>query len=166
MATASRPSRRRDIDATTALRFHPIEIVLSMLYKVVWVLVLGAPVAAVIVFEVLLNATAVFNHANWAMPLRADRFVRTVLVTPDMHRVHHSVIRSEHNTNFGFCLSIWDRMFRTYTDQPAFGHDGMTIGLVSFQDGQPADLGWSFKLPFDGEAGRSGDTQESVVKAD
>ena len=138
----------RDIDATTALRFHPVEILLSMIYKVAWVLALGAPVAAVIVFEIVLNASAMFNHANWRMPLALDRILRPLVVTPDMHRVHHSVYRNEHNTNFGFCLSIWDRTFGTYTAQPKDGHEGMRIGLEPFQTEKPADLGWSLALPF------------------
>ncbi|MEQ1647818.1 MAG: sterol desaturase family protein [Hyphomicrobiaceae bacterium] len=140
----------RDFDATTALRFHPIEIGLSMLYKVVWVMLLGLPAAGVLVFEVVLNATAMFNHSNWAMPLWLDRWVRILLVTPDMHRVHHSVHKDEHDTNFGFCLSVWDRMFRSYTAQPRDGHVGMTLGLVAYQNEQPAELAWSLTLPFKG----------------
>lgn len=138
----------RDIDVTTALRFHPLEIGLSMLYKVVWVLVLGAPADAVIAFEVILNALAMFNHANVALPARAEPFLRALLVTPDMHRVHHSVRASEHHANFGFNLSIWDRLFATYVAQPRDGHAGMTIGLPEFQTATPAHLGWCLALPF------------------
>jgi sterol desaturase/sphingolipid hydroxylase (fatty acid hydroxylase superfamily) len=138
----------RDFDVTTALRFHPVEIGLSMLYKVVWVLALGAPVAAVIIFEVILNAFAIFNHANVALPGRLDRALRVVIVTPDMHRVHHSVLAREHHNNFGFNLSVWDRVFGTYTAQPRDGHDGMTIGLPQFQSEAPARLAWSLSLPF------------------
>jgi sterol desaturase/sphingolipid hydroxylase (fatty acid hydroxylase superfamily) len=139
----------RDFDVTTALRFHPIEIGLSMLWKVVVVLALGAPVAAVIAFEVILNALAMFNHANVALPSWLDRGLRLLVVTPDMHRVHHSVHQGEHHANFGFNLSIWDRLFRTYVAQPRDGHEGMTIGLSAYQaDAAPARLGWSLALPF------------------
>jgi sterol desaturase/sphingolipid hydroxylase (fatty acid hydroxylase superfamily) len=138
----------RDIDVTTALRFHPVEIGLSMLYKVVWVIALGASPAAVIAFEIGLNALAMFNHANVALPLWLDRVLRTFIVTPDMHRVHHSVHAKEHHHNFGFNLSIWDRLFATYTAQPADGHNGMTIGLPEYQTEAPARLGWSLGLPF------------------
>ncbi len=138
----------RDFDATTGLRFHPIEIGLSMLYKVVWVVLLGVPAAAVLIFEVVLNASAMFNHANWALPARGDRVIRKLFVTPDMHRVHHSVHRNEHDTNYGFCLSIWDRMFGTYTAQPKDGHESMAIGLATFQSDRPASLLWCLGLPF------------------
>jgi len=141
-----------DFDVTTALRFHPVEIGLSMLYKVAWVVALGASPLAVLIFEVVLNGLAMFNHANYALPQRADRVLRQLIVTPDMHRVHHSVVPREHHSNFGFNLSIWDRMFRTYNAQPAAGHDGMTIGLPAWQSEAPAHLGWSLKLPFMGKA--------------
>lgn len=118
-----------DVDVTTALRFHPIEYWLSMLLKMALVVVLGPPAVAVVVFEVGLNALAMFNHANMALPVKIDRGLRLLIVTPDMHRVHHSVIGREHNSNFGFNLSIWDRLFSTYRDQPEQGHDGMEIGL-------------------------------------
>ena len=133
----------RDIDVTTGLRFHPIEICLSMLYKFVVIIALGAPALGVFIFEVVLNGTAMFNHSNVKLPGALDRIVRAVLVTPDMHRVHHSIIRREHDTNYGFSLSIWDRLFRTYTDQPSLGHDGMTIGLAEYQTekARPARLG-------------------------
>ena len=138
----------RDIDVTTGARFHPVEILLSMLYKIVVVVSLGAPAFAVFVFEVLLNASAVFNHANVRLPGWLDRLLRTVIVTPDMHRVHHSVRRDETDSNFGFCLSCWDRLFRTYIAQPRDGHDAMTIGLSSYQDERPASLLWCLLLPF------------------
>jgi sterol desaturase/sphingolipid hydroxylase (fatty acid hydroxylase superfamily) len=138
----------RDIDVTTAVRFHPIEIGLSMLWKIVVVLVLGAPPLAVFLFEVILNACAMFNHANVALPGWADAILRLVVVTPDMHRVHHSVRRREHDSNFGFNLSLWDRLFRTYTAQPEGGHQGMTIGLNTYQTEEPSKLGWSLVLPF------------------
>ncbi len=138
----------RDIDVTTAVRFHPIEIGLSMLWKIVVVLLLGAPPLAVFLFEVILNACAMFNHANVALPGWADAILRLVVVTPDMHRVHHSVLRREHDSNYGFNLSLWDRLFRTYTAQPKGGHQGMTIGLTSYQSAEPSKLGWSLILPF------------------
>lgn len=138
----------RDFDVTTALRFHPIEIGLSMLWKVVWVLVLGAPPLAVLLFEIILNGCAMFNHANVDLPRPLDRVLRLLVVTPDMHRVHHSVHAREHNSNFGFNLSIWDRMFGTMVAQPVDGHTGMTIGLAAHQSERPGQLGWSLKLPF------------------
>jgi sterol desaturase/sphingolipid hydroxylase (fatty acid hydroxylase superfamily) len=123
-----------DVDFTTGIRFHPVEIVLSVLIKFGAVAALGAPVAAVVVFEVLLNGSSMFNHGNVRLPRRVDGFLRALVVTPDMHRVHHSVVRAETDSNFGFCLSIWDRLFGTYRDQPAAGHDGMTVGLPRFRD--------------------------------
>ncbi|MCH8036717.1 MAG: sterol desaturase family protein, partial [Proteobacteria bacterium] len=123
-----------DIDVTTGARFHPIEIVLSMLIKLAAVAVLGAPAVAVVIFEVLLNATAMFNHANLRLPEGVDRFLRLVVVTPDMHRVHHSIVPGETNSNFGFNLPWWDRLFGTYRDQPAAGHDGMIIGIEQFRE--------------------------------
>ena len=137
----------RDMDVTTAIRFHPIEIALSMFLKIGLVYAMGPAALAVVVFEILLNGTAMFNHANIKLPLAVDRVLRLVLVTPDMHRVHHSVHRSEHDSNYGFALSIWDRMFRTYIPQPGEGHDGMTVGL-QWQDDRPSTLGWSLALPF------------------
>ena len=138
----------RDIDATTGVRFHPVEIVLSMTYKLLCVVILGAPALAVFLFEVVLNAAALFNHANVRLPSGVDRIARRVIVTPDMHRVHHSVHRQETDSNYGFFLSIWDRMFRTYIAEPRDGHDAMTIGLSGYQDDKPARLLWSLWLPF------------------
>jgi len=138
----------RDIDVTTAVRFHPIEIGLSMLWKIVVVVPLGASPFAVFLFEVILNACAMFNHANIALPQWLDRILRLLIVTPDMHRVHHSVLRREHDSNYGFNLSIWDRLFRTYTAQPEAGHQGMTVGLNPYQSEAPARFGWSLWLPF------------------
>ncbi len=137
----------RDIDVTTAIRFHPVEIAFSMLLKIGLVYLIGPPAVGIILFEIILNGTAMFNHANMKLPLGLDRLVRMVLVTPDMHRVHHSDIRAEHDSNYGFALSIWDRMFRTYVAQPGKGHDEMTIGL-EWQDDKPAKLGWALGLPF------------------
>ena len=136
-----------DIDVTTGIRFHPVEIALSMLYKVAWVLALGAPVAAVVAFEVILNACALFNHANLALPAWLDRVLRAVIVTPDMHRVHHSIDPGEHDSNFGFNLSVWDRLFRTYLAAPAAGQHGMTVGLPAWQDEAPTGLAWCLTLP-------------------
>lgn len=138
----------RDIDVTTALRFHPLEITLSMAFKLLCVLVLGAPVGAVILFEVVLNGSAMFNHANFRLPRSVDRVLRWFIVTPDMHRVHHSVDVPETNSNYGFNLSIWDRLFGTYRDQPQKGHDAMTIGLPEYQSEKPASFWWSLALPF------------------
>lgn len=136
-----------DMDVTTAIRFHPVEIALSMLLKIGLVYLLGPAAIAVILFEIMLNGTAMFNHANIKLPLPLDRVVRKVMVTPDMHRVHHSVHRHEHDSNYGFALSIWDRMFRTYIPQPAAGHDDMQVGL-EWQDDRPSRFGWSLALPF------------------
>jgi sterol desaturase/sphingolipid hydroxylase (fatty acid hydroxylase superfamily) len=148
----------RDIDVTTAVRFHPVEIALSMLYKMAWVVALGVPPVAVVLFEIILNAGAMFNHANVALPGWLDHVLRLVIVTPDMHRVHHSVMRSEHDSNYGFSLSVWDRMAGTYTAQPAGGHQAMTIGLSAHQNDAPTRLGWSLAVPF-----RSRRTQPSAA---
>jgi sterol desaturase/sphingolipid hydroxylase (fatty acid hydroxylase superfamily) len=121
-------------DVTTGVRFHPLEILLSMGVKMAAVAALGAPVAAVLLFELLLNGSSLFNHGNVRIPARLDAVLRRVVVTPDMHRVHHSVRRDEHDRNFGFALSCWDRLFGTYRAQPAKGHDGMQIGLDSFRE--------------------------------
>lgn len=137
----------RDMDVTTGFRFHPVEILASMGLKIGLVYALGPSALAVLVFEVLLSGTALFNHANLALPGWLDRVLRLVLVTPDMHRVHHSVHREEHDSNYGFCLSVWDRIFRTHVPQPKAGHDAMTVGL-EWQDDRPAKLGWALGLPF------------------
>lgn len=128
-----------DFDVTTGARFHPIEIILSMLIKFAVIVVIGPPVAAVIVFEVLLNGMAMFNHSNIRLPLVVDRVLRAVVVTPDMHRVHHSVEDDETNSNFGFNLSLWDRVFGTYRAQPRAGHEGMTVGIRTFRDPRQCD---------------------------
>ncbi|MBL1433335.1 MAG: sterol desaturase family protein [Gammaproteobacteria bacterium] len=138
----------RDIDVTTGLRFHPIEILFSMTYKLLLVVVLGPAAVAVILFEIILNASAMFNHSNVRLPLNIDNALRKIIVTPDMHRVHHSVIRSETDSNYGFFLSIWDRLYRTYIPQPRDGHDGMKIGLLEYQTNEPASITWSLLLPF------------------
>jgi len=138
----------RDVDFTTGIRFHPIEIGLSMPYKVLWVFALGASPLAVVLFEVILNGCSLFNHANIALPAPLERVLRAVIVTPDMHRVHHSIERREHDSNYGFNLSIWDRLFGTYTHEPAKGHLGMTVGLCPYQSEGPTRIGWSLLLPF------------------
>jgi sterol desaturase/sphingolipid hydroxylase (fatty acid hydroxylase superfamily) len=122
------------LDATTGTRFHPIEILLSMAIKCIAVALLGAPAMAVLIFEILLNATAMFNHANIRLPKRLDRVLRLFLVTPDMHRVHHSVERDETDSNFGFNLPWWDFLFGTYKPAPKAGLEGMTIGIDAFRD--------------------------------
>ncbi|WP_439633543.1 sterol desaturase family protein [Glycocaulis sp.] len=127
-----------EFDVTTGLRFHPGEIVLSMIIKLAVVGLLGAPALAVLVFEVLLNATSMFNHSNIRLPCGLDRVLRLFVVTPDMHRVHHSVLRHETDSNYGFNLPWWDRLFGTYRAQPEAGHDAMTIGIGQFRE--PRDL--------------------------
>ncbi|PIW25819.1 MAG: sterol desaturase [Rhodospirillales bacterium CG15_BIG_FIL_POST_REV_8_21_14_020_66_15] len=135
-------------DTTTGVRFHPLEILLSIAIKVGLVLMLGAPAAAVVVFEVVLNATSLFNHANLALPGWLDAALRRVLVTPDMHRVHHSVHRDETDSNFGFNLSVWDRLFGTYRAQPRDGHDAMALGVGGFRDPARLGLGGLLVQPF------------------
>jgi sterol desaturase/sphingolipid hydroxylase (fatty acid hydroxylase superfamily) len=130
-----------DFDTTTGVRFHPLEILLSMIYKALLVVALGAPTAAVMAFEILLNAASVFTHGNARLPPALDKAIRLVVVTPDMHRVHHSVRREETDSNYGFNLSVWDRLFRTYRAQPCAGHDGMTIGLPQFRRAHEQRLG-------------------------
>lgn len=137
-----------DYDVTTGARFHPIEIILSMVIKLTAVSALGAPPVAVVIFEVLLNATAMFNHANFYLPLCLDRWIRMLVVTPDMHRVHHSIAVQETNSNFGFNLSVWDRLFGTYRDQPAAGHDAMTIGIEQFRSKDDLRLDQMLIQPF------------------
>ncbi len=122
-----------EFDVTTGLRFHPVEILLSMGIKLAVVFLLGAPAVAVLLFEVLLNATAMFNHSNVRLPPAVDRWLRWIVVTPDMHRVHHSIDPDETNSNFGFNLTGWDHLFGTYRAQPGQGHEGMTIGLAQFR---------------------------------
>jgi sterol desaturase/sphingolipid hydroxylase (fatty acid hydroxylase superfamily) len=121
-----------EVDVTTGVRFHPVEILLSAAIRVGVVGLLGAPVAGVVVFEILLNAGSLFSHANVRVPARADRALRTIIVTPDMHRVHHSIDRAERDCNFGFTLSWWDRLFGTYRAQPRKGHDAMALGVAGF----------------------------------
>ncbi|TLF52516.1 sterol desaturase family protein [Halomonas urmiana] len=137
-----------EFDVTTGLRFHPLEILISMGIKLAVVALLGAPALAVLIFEVLLNATSMFNHGNVRLPARLDRWLRLAVVTPDMHRVHHSIVRQETDSNFGFNLPWWDRLFGTYRDQPAAGHLGMTIGIEDFREAHDLRLDRMLLQPF------------------
>lgn len=140
-----------DYDVTTGARFHPLEIILSMLIKFATIVLLGAPVVAVILFEVILNATAMFNHGNVYIPQKLDGWLRWFVVTPDMHRTHHSVEDDEANSNFGFNLPWWDRIFGTYRAQPRGGHQGMVIGIHHYRDARQVDrLPGMLMLPFVG----------------
>jgi len=140
-------------DVTTGLRFHPIEILLSMLIKLAVIAALGASALGVLIFEVLLNATSMFNHGNVHMPRLLDRILRWIVVTPDMHRVHHSIIARETNSNFGFNLPWWDRLFGTYRAQPAAGHDAMTIGIEQFRDARELRLDRMLLQPWRDQVG-------------
>ena len=135
----------RDLDASSGLRFHPVEIVISMIYKMGIVAALGAPVLAVIIFEIVLNACAVFNHANVRLPRWIERPLRLVMVTPALHRIHHSVIERETNTNYGFSVIWWDKIFKSYTDIP---EGKLTLGLNEYQTDEPSGLIWSLIAPF------------------
>ncbi len=140
-----------DFDVTTGARFHTLEIILSLLIKFATIVVLGPPVVAVVIFEIILNVMAMFNHGNVRLPIGLDRVLRWLVVTPDMHRVHHSVADDEANSNFGFNLSIWDRLFGTYRDQPRGGQEAMTIGIHKYRD--PKLVSWlpgMLALPFIG----------------
>jgi sterol desaturase/sphingolipid hydroxylase (fatty acid hydroxylase superfamily) len=138
----------QEIDVTTGVRFHPIEILLSMAIKLGVVAALGTPAVVVLVFEIMLNATSMFSHSNVAMPLWLDRVLRWIVVTPDMHRVHHSIVVRETNSNFGFNLPWWDRLFGTYRDQPAAGHRDMTIGIEQFREPAEQRLDRMLTQPF------------------
>lgn len=137
-----------DLDVTTGLRFHPVEILLSLGVKAAAIAAIGAPAVAVLLFEVLLNASSMFSHANLRLPPRLEGALRRVIVTPEMHRVHHSVIPRETDSNFGFNLSVWDRLFGTYRAEPEAGHAAMTIGLVEFRDPAEARLDRLLTQPF------------------
>lgn len=142
-----------DCDVTTGLRFHPVEAILSMFIKLAAIAVLGPLPQAVLAFEVLLNATSMFNHSNVRMPESVDRVLRWLIVTPDMHRVHHSMLPRETNTNFGFNLPWWDRLLGTYRPQPEGGHEGITLGLEQFRDPARLTLMGMLLLPFTGMPG-------------
>ena len=137
-----------DIDVTTGVRFHPIEILISLAIKIAVIVAFGIPPVGVFVFEVMLNATSMFNHSNARMPHWLDRVLRLIVVTPDMHRVHHSIVRKETDSNFGFNLPWWDWMFGTYRREPQAGHDGMTIGIPQFRDPQELRLHKMLTQPF------------------
>ncbi len=137
-----------DIDVSTGIRFHPIEILISQVWKIVVVLVVGVPAAAVVVFEIALNATSMFSHANLRLPAAADAVLRWVIVTPDVHRIHHSTVMQETNSNFGFNLSLWDRLFGTYRRKPAGEQTTMPIGLQSYRGAEPTRFLWLLGFPF------------------
>jgi len=137
-----------EIDVTTALRFHPIEILISMGIKFAAVAAMGVPVEAVILFEIILNACAMFNHGNIHIFSKLDKILRYILVTPDMHRVHHSDIKKETNSNFGFNISIWDHLFQTYKAQPSLGHTEMVIGLKEFRETDESRIDKLLTQPF------------------
>lgn len=137
-----------DLDVTSGLRFHPLEILFSLAIKILAVCALGAPPIAVLIFEMVLNGTSMFNHSNLRIPRKLDAILRLFVVTPDMHRVHHSVIQDETNSNFGFNIPIWDRIFKTYLCTPSKGHDGMTIGLPIFRDERSIKLRSLLIQPF------------------
>ncbi len=146
-----------DIDVTTGVRFHPFEILISLLIKIAVILALGIPVVAVILFEVVLNVTSMFNHSNVSMPAWLDRALRFIVVTPDMHRVHHSILRRETDSNFGFNLPWWDRLFGTYRAQPEAGHAGMTIGIPAFRDPRELRIDRLLTQPFRNDRGSRAD---------
>jgi sterol desaturase/sphingolipid hydroxylase (fatty acid hydroxylase superfamily) len=143
-----------DIDVTTGVRFHPIEIILSMGIKMIVVVLIGAPAVAVLIFEIILNGTSMFNHGNVRYSQNIDSILRLLVVTPEMHRVHHSTIRWETNSNLGFNFPWWDRLFGTYRDQPAKGHLEMTIGLDQYKEPNKLTLPWLLVLPFIGKLGK------------
>lgn len=157
-----------DVDVTTGARFHPIEIILSMVIKLAAVALVGAPPLAVLLFEVLLNATSMFNHSNVRMPKGLDIVLRWVVVTPDMHRIHHSVIQDETNSNFGFNLPWWDRLLGTYSTNPEKGQIGITLGLNQFRNPERLTLPWMLMLPFVGKTGNyplgRNDRQGAIVR--
>jgi sterol desaturase/sphingolipid hydroxylase (fatty acid hydroxylase superfamily) len=143
-----------DIDVTTGVRFHPIEIILSMIIKMIVVVLIGAPALAVMLFEVLLNGTSMFNHGNVRYSQHLDSLLRLIVVTPEMHRVHHSTIRWETNCNLGFNFPWWDRLFGTYRPQPARGHLEMIIGLDQYKEPKKLTFLWLIALPFIGKMGK------------
>jgi sterol desaturase/sphingolipid hydroxylase (fatty acid hydroxylase superfamily) len=158
-----------DFDATTGVRFHTVEILLSMGVKLGTVVLLGAPAVAVLIFEIVLSATSLFSHGNVRLPAGLDRLLRWIVVTPEMHRVHHSVHAEETNSNFGFNLPWWDYLLGTYRAEPAAGHEGMRIGLAQFQNERVERLHWMLALPVLGEIGeypvnrRSKDEEPSAL---
>ena len=137
-----------DCDITTGVRFHPFEMLLSILYKFLVIISIGAPVITVVIFEVVLNAASMFTHSNIKIPQSIERLLRLIVVTPDMHRIHHSINENETNSNFGFFISIWDRLFGTYIKDPQQGHENMQIGLEGFREPKWQNLRWLIYLPF------------------
>jgi len=154
-----------DFDVTTGIRFHPVEIFLSMGIKMTVITFLGVPPLAVVLFEIILNATSMFNHGNVRLPQGVDRRLRLFVVTPDMHRVHHSVVIKEFNSNFGFNLPWWDWLLGTYRGQPAAGHEGMVIGLAPFRDPKRLTLARLLLLPFSDRDGRRDTDASYKIKA-
>jgi len=144
-----------DVDVTTGVRFHPIEILLSLGIKFIVIVTLGVPMLAVLIFEIALNATSMFNHGNVRVPPAIERGLRWLVVTPDMHRVHHSILRHETDSNFGFNFPWWDRLFGTYRPEPEGGHKGMTVGLDQFRDAQELRLDRMLVQPFRNDSGVS-----------
>ena len=155
-----------EFDVTTGLRFHPLEILISMGLKLALVVVLGPPAIAVLFFEVVLNGTAMFNHSNISLPFAVDRLLRVLVVTPDMHRVHHSVLSNETNSNYGFNLPWWDRALGTYVAQPRHGHDQMTIGIGQFRTRRDLWLDRMLVQPLRESGSRSIDRENEVTKDD
>ncbi|MFT7235069.1 MAG: sterol desaturase/sphingolipid hydroxylase (fatty acid hydroxylase superfamily) [Methylophagaceae bacterium] len=137
-----------DFDVTTAVRFHPVEILLSLIYKVVVISLLGPPALAVLIFELILSTSALFNHSNIGLPVTWDRRIRWLLVTPDMHRIHHSTVQQETDSNFGFSISLWDRLFGTYTIDPSLGQEGMNVGLSQYRHSPKVTLKKLLLMPF------------------
>ncbi len=150
-----------DVDVTTGARFHPVEILLSLAIKFAAIVTVGAPVSAVLIFEIALNATSMFNHSNLRLPPAIDSMLRWLVVTPDMHRVHHSIVRRETDSNFGFNFPWWDRLFRTYRAQPDAGHEGMTIGIEQFREPRELRIDRMLTQPFrdDKRSERCGQSQ-------
>ncbi|MEQ1867901.1 MAG: sterol desaturase family protein, partial [Micropepsaceae bacterium] len=137
-----------DFDVSTGIRLHPVEILFSQVWKIAVVLVAGVPAVAVLAFEVVLNATSMFSHANVRLPRGVDAVLRMLMVTPDMHRIHHSTVMDETNSNFGFNLSLWDRLFGTYRREPMGEQTTMPIGLPSYRGGEPVRFFWLLGFPF------------------
>jgi sterol desaturase/sphingolipid hydroxylase (fatty acid hydroxylase superfamily) len=154
-----------ELDVTSGARFHPVEILFSLGIKFLVITALGAPAVAVLLFEIVLNGTAMFNHSNVRLPRFADRALRLLVVTPDMHRVHHSVLRRETDSNFGFNLPWWDRLFGTYRPEPEAGHEGMTLGLDEFRDPKELRLDRLLTQPFRNDPARGADQKKSPVDA-
>lgn len=137
-----------DFDVTTAVRFHPFEILISMVYKVLLIYIIGIEPMVIIVFEVILSGSALFNHSNVYIPVKVDKWLRKLIVTPDMHRIHHSAIQKETDSNYGFALSIWDRLFGNYTDEPKYGQTGMMVGLTQYRYSHDVSIKQLLLMPF------------------